>query len=252
VWNSGSKWGNSFFPITTLEKRVERFQMQRREYLRIFHEEFTSMPLSQGIATLPSLVVLDHILTTYEIRKVLEFGRGLGTLTKFMGSNFDVEIYSLETNDYCITKSRENLIGVEYQDFRSIREIPDSVLESIDLVVIDGPISKSDFKLVIRSTRKRIYFFENHQLISKIRIILALFLKGRTCRYIEIFPYHDNQGPSYVISLPRSSVFVLASNFVSLGMQQVPRLVRFVVYKILSRENPFSDSYSVSKWNPSG
>jgi hypothetical protein len=225
--------------------------VKRREYLDSFRRDFSSMPKSQGIATLPSLIVLDHILTTYEISNVLEIGRGLGTLTKFMGSNYDLEIYSLESNDYCRTKSKENLIGVACFDFKSIQDIQDSILESIDLVVIDGPISKSDFKLVVDSTRIRIYFFENHQLISKIRIILAVFSKGRACRYVEIFPFHDYQGPSYVISLPRRSILALALNIASLGMQQFPRLVKWVFIKMLRRENPFSDSYSISKWNPS-
>ncbi len=229
--------------------RHKIIKKSRRLELEEFRNEFAQKPLSSGIATLPSLLVLDSILRTYEIKNVLEIGRGLGTLTKFIGQNFNVNIYSVESDSYCIKESALNCTGISYSHFREIHEIDFSILESLDLVVIDGPIPRSSFRSLFNSNKNRIFFFENHQLVTKIRVLSFLFSRGRHSRYVEMFPFHNFEGPSYVVSLPRWSLLSLFSNYISLWILLAPRFIKHCFTKLTKRKNPFIDSYRVSQWN---
>jgi hypothetical protein len=136
--------------------------------------------LSAGIATLPSLIVLNGILQTYEIKEVLEIGRGLGTITKFMSKDFDLNIYSVETNLYCIEQSAIYLNEIIFSPVQHIMEVPTNILRKIDLVVIDGPISRAEFNLLFLGDGIRVFFFENHQIVSKARVLTYLFFSSKT------------------------------------------------------------------------
>ena len=222
----------------------------RQEYLSDFRAEFSNKLHSQGIATLPSITVLDLVLTIYPIKTVLEIGRGLGTLTAFMGRNYPLEIYSIEADDYCIKMSAANCAGISFKAFRSVSEVPTLVLEQTDLVVIDGPISKLDFSLLFQGTGTRIFFFENHQLITKCRILVGLFRRNIFSRYVEVFPRHDFEGPSYVVSRPARSRFSFFLNNFAVAVILLPRLMRHSLKKLSKGQNPLTDSYLMSKWNP--
>ncbi len=221
----------------------------RLDYLRDYRELFFDQAHSEGIATLPSLVVLDSILLTYPIQNVLEIGRGLGTLTLFMGANYDLTIYSIESNQYCITASQINCLPVNYSPFVSIPEIDRDHLKNLNLVVIDGPVSKFEFPMLFLGNGTRIYFFENHQLITKLRVMLRLFRNNRTCRYVEVFPTHNFEGPSYVVSLP-SHGLKSAWGYIPLFITILPRVFRHSLLKLGRLENPLDDSYHMSKWKP--
>lgn len=221
-----------------------------RDSLAKFREGFASKPLSSGIATLPSLIVLDSILKTYQISNVLEIGRGLGTLTKFIGEELDCVIHSVESNQYCINQSAFNCAGVEYLPYLGVSHIATESLHDIDLVVIDGPISRHEFPLLFLGDKVRIYFFENHQLVTKVRVLFHLFLQRRQARYVEVFPDHNFEGPSYVVSLPiMSKTSFLIGNTLSFVIMS-PRLLRHCVHKLKKFQNPLVDSYSISMWNP--
>ncbi len=221
-----------------------------RSHLKLFRDEFASKPLSAGIATLPSLIVLNGILQTYEIKEVLEIGRGLGTITKFMGKDFDLNIYSVETNLYCIEHSAINLKEIIYSPVQRIMEVPTNVLQKIDLVVIDGPVSRDEFDFLFLGDGIRVYFFENHQIVSKARVLTYLFFHRRHSRYVEIYPDHNFEGPSYVVSLPIWSSLTYFLNYLSLCITLVPRLTRHAFSKLRQRQNFLSDSYRLSKWDP--
>lgn len=225
-------------------------QQDIRSYLKLFRDEFATKPLSAGIATLPSLIVLNGILQTYAIKEVLEIGRGLGTITKFMGKDFDLNIYSVESNLYCIEKSAIYLNGINYSPVNYISEVTESILREIDLVVIDGPVSRGEFKFLFFGDGIRVFFFENHQIVSKARVITYLFFHGRHARYVEIYPDHNFEGPSYVVSMPVWSPLTFALNNLSLGITLLPRLTRHAFSKLRKRQNFLSDSYRLSKWDP--
>ena len=253
IWASRVYWfrlSYNKFPRPTTFLRSPLNYESRRDQLDKYRNDFAKMPHSQGIATLPSLIVLDGILNTYQITNVLEIGRGLGTLTKFMGQNFKLNIFSVEPDAYCIDESARNCAGVKYQHCNQLNHIGNSILKDLDLVVIDGPISKSQFKLIFESDKIRLYFFENHQIVTKMRVLLYLFFHGRHSRYVEIFPFHNFEGPSYIVSLPRWSNFSFATNYVALFLQLVPRIVKHCHFKLSKRQNPLTDSYRLSRWNP--
>jgi hypothetical protein len=221
-----------------------------RSYLKFSRDEFAAKPLSAGIATLPSLIVLNGILQTYEVKEVLEIGRGLGTITKLMGKNFDLNIYSIESNLYCIESSALYLKGINYSPFRSIIEVPTKILRKIDLVIIDGPVSRAEFKFLFLGDGIRIFFFENHQIVSKARVLTYLFFHRRASRYVEIYPDHNFEGPSYIVSQPVWSSLTNFLNYLSLGITLIPRLTRHAFLKLTERQNFLSDSYRLSKWDP--
>lgn len=223
---------------------------ERLQYLCDFRKLFLGKPGSEGIATLPSLVVLDSLLSTYPILTVLEIGRGIGTLTLFMGTNYDVTISSIESNEYCILESEKNCAEIDFRAFKLFEELSTHDLEEFDLIVFAGPVSNSDFKLLFLGLGVRIYFFENHQVITKVRVLHALFWRGRMSRYVEIFPTHTFEGPSYIVSSPRYSSASFLMTYLALFILILPRVLRHSVSKLAKRQNPLADSYLYSKWNP--
>ena len=118
-----------------LRPNSEDRQRAKRIYLR-----FKERPGSDHIASEHALAHLSALLRRYEVKSVLEFGAGIGTITYLLLDVLPkrVEIVTVEQNEFCLEQLNHNISSEERKRLSIVHEMSSNSDRSFDLVIIDG------------------------------------------------------------------------------------------------------------------
>lgn len=114
------------------------------------HRRFVSRPGADHIASRTSLAHLTAVLRTFECKRVLELGAGIGTITYLLLQK-QREVVALEHNSFCQHQLELNIPP----DLRShLRLVSDGAeIDGVfDLVIIDGKIPPATHRFLTPGT----------------------------------------------------------------------------------------------------
>jgi len=155
------------------------------------HASFASQAGAHAIATPINIeAIIDYCQST-KLRRVLEIGGGIGTLTFTVLSYSDAIIEVYEDSSYCRKKLRANLV-----DWRDRFQVIDSYdhypsASEYDLVIVDGP----DCNSLEERDRK------TSQVLSPLRSVGCFFIEGS--RYSQRRIAQQKMAESSLYSLRR-------------------------------------------------
>ena len=110
------------------------------------HRLFSAKPHAEHIASKFALAHLAAILRTYDVRSVLEFGAGIGTLTYLLlASRHDLTVVCTERKSLCLNCLEQNIPSGMRERLTIHAENPPSIEGTFDLVIIDGKIKNALF-----------------------------------------------------------------------------------------------------------
>ncbi|MAZ41033.1 hypothetical protein CL654_02860 [bacterium] len=101
-----------------------------------FYHKFHKKEGSDEIAAPATLQKLLNIIRRESVHSILEFGAGIGTITKFLLDNTSAHVTAYEHNPFCIQKMKENTNNDPRLTL--ITNPKEVVSGEYDLVVIDG------------------------------------------------------------------------------------------------------------------
>lgn len=134
---------------------------------------FESKPGSDHIATFSSQLNLLEVLIENGCDSVLDFGSGIGTLTKLVQSLGIKKIYSYERSEWCKLQAQRNL-----QPFSPIYVSDLSLLPSIEGIFIDDEISRKQIHQLLRQKHLKLIFIEGWRNKTASQVSHRLVLHG--------------------------------------------------------------------------
>ena len=153
---------------------------------RDIHKRFSWKTGSKHIATKFALAHLSAVLRTTEIRSVLEFGAGIGTISYLLLNELpnDVQVECTEHSDFCRSQLSHNIPSSLYERL-IIHETKQPMLKNqFDLVIIDGSVSRDTGFFADGS----ICFVEGNRRGIVDRIQRSLAERGLTCHFVNYMP----------------------------------------------------------------
>lgn len=183
-------------------------------HARLIFSEFKSKPGSEYIATEFALAHLSAILTTRRPQTVLEFGAGIGTITKLLVTHPHRPrvIVTTENNEYCISAFNENIDESILTSVTLVRSLDELLAQdqTYDLVIGDGGFyNKAAFKGVSEDTT---FFFDGSRAAH--RKLLRAYLAENGLGYSERnyprpgikFVFKKNPYRFWGVSIPRPKI----------------------------------------------
>jgi hypothetical protein len=163
-----------------MQVEVTRADWQKaREIYRLF----SAKPNSEHIASPFSLAHVAAILRLQEVRSVLEFGAGIGTITYLILSSSEAAVHATETHPLCLRALDENLPS-EYRGRLTIHSGRRPSLKGpFDLVVIDGGTDPGS-----AFGPGTIFFAEGDRTKARAAIEAAVAKQGLTCSFTHHCP----------------------------------------------------------------
>lgn len=144
--------------------------------------------------------------------QILELGAGIGTLTQCLLEKSDAVVTSVEENDWCLDRLRENTEHLRHFEILTAYSMVDSGSKA-DFLVIDinnGIYSVQN--LVENSPNLRVIFIEGHHLAHRLKISKSLFRLRKNQRLSDVREKRGKKGCAYFeISNPRVG-FLSGSN----------------------------------------
>ncbi len=107
------------------------------------YKKFCSYEGSEHIVSEFALKNILHLIKKFNVKKILEIGVGIGTISgsiiKFSEKeNLNIEVFGTEANEFCLRKTPTNL-GEHFDKlnlYEDLSEIQTS--EFFDLIIVDG------------------------------------------------------------------------------------------------------------------
>ncbi|MDP3994157.1 MAG: class I SAM-dependent methyltransferase [bacterium] len=160
------------------------------------HEMFRAQPASEHIAKPPTLEALFQVCQANDLKRVLELGGGLGTISRLLlkYSNAQLDIY--EHDVYFRDRLRENLAEFtgRYQILSDYRTLPPH--RDYDLVVVDGGHSRKDAPGEASGFNAAIWFYLNY-----LQSAPLVYVEGK--RHIQRLWARKAIAKRYIYSLQR-------------------------------------------------
>jgi hypothetical protein len=140
---------------------------------------FESKLGSQHIATFSSQLNLLDLLTEINCDTVLDFGSGIGTLTKLVQFTGVKNVYSYERSEWCKLQAQENLRPFSPVYFSELSHLP-----KIEAILIDDDISRRQINQLLRQPSLKLIFIEGwrNKTASQISHRLPFYGYGGTFR----------------------------------------------------------------------
>jgi hypothetical protein len=203
-----------------------------------------------GIATEMSYVSLFTWLLIVQPTSILEFGSGLGTLTKLVKRTVpEITLLGIETDlRLC---SYLQLLFPNYSFSRMLSE--DALLaQKPDFIIVDSPVTRSEMKILssyLSDSEQDIWvFFENLQIVSRFRFYLVGLAGSRSPRLFEnSFPKLNGQAALLLLQKKSSLVNVIVVFFHLLKTLIATVSIRWGIVGQLRKL--IRDSYTISTWD---
>lgn len=132
--------------------------MQIEKGIQLVQENFGNFINKDGsehIATLSSQINLYRLLKSYEPNQILDWGGGIGTLTKLCLEVVDkAKIHVFERNEWCIGEFNKNIPN--FKGF-IVKELN---YANYDFVIIDDDISRSEIHKILSFPGLKVIFVE--------------------------------------------------------------------------------------------
>jgi hypothetical protein len=160
---------------------------------RAVHMEFSRKPGAEHIASEFALAHLSALVRIVKPYRVLEFGAGIGTISRLLLQHTDRirRLVATESNQFCLDQLAKNIKGVDADRFHLISDPkPDYIRHApYDLVVIDGLLDADQFAGLGTGT---LCFIEGSRNSTRRAIVIALKARGLKCHFVNY-----NQGIQY-------------------------------------------------------
>jgi len=203
-----------------------------------------------GIATEMSYVSLFTYLLMLQPNSILEFGSGLGTLTKLVQkSRPEARLLGIETElRLC------SYLQLSFPNYSFSRVLAENALlaQQPDFIIVDSPVTRKEMKILssyLSEIDQDIWvFFENLQIVSRFRFWLAGLAGGRSPRLFEnSFPKLNGQAALLLLQKKPSMV-----NVIVVFLHLLKTLVATISIRrgIVGRlRELIRDSYTISTWD---
>ena len=159
---------------------------------RDIYKRFSQKSGSEHIATEFALAHLSAVLRTSDIRSVLEFGAGIGTISYLLLSKLpdDVKVECTEHSAFCRAQLLHNIPSDLYDRLVIHETKTPMITTQFDLVIIDGSASRDAGFLAPGS----ICFVEGNRHVARDRIERSLAERRLTCNFAN----HQRIAPKVV------------------------------------------------------
>jgi hypothetical protein len=150
------------------------------EIVDLNFKKFQSLPGSQHIASRSSQLNLLEISKKLVPKKILDYGAGIGTLTKLMLDATHAKIWAVEKNNWCKNQFFMNIEVSDRVEF--CQAIPYS--SDFDLIIIDDEIKFNEIYLLIKNTTGNFsVFIEGWRNLTVAKFSFALLILAKSANY---------------------------------------------------------------------
>lgn len=181
---------------------------------------FSKLEGSDHIATFSSQLNLLEAINGLEIKKALDWGAGIGTISNLLAKNKDCLITAYELNIWCQNQFTRNL--EQKKLFKLTGEFPLDF--DYDLIVIDDDINRGQIIKLLNNRTLKVVFVEGWRNKTVGHISFGLLLRGKTAQFKRCssrlleFDLHgkngtrvEKAGAYFIIGVEKKS-FLLALN----------------------------------------
>jgi hypothetical protein len=140
---------------------------------------FKQLEGSKHIATFSSQLNLLEIIQDYEIKKALDWGAGIGTISNLLKKSKDCYVTAYELNKWCRDQFKGNLALIK--EIGLTDEFPS--ISDFDLIVIDDDINRKQIRLLLKSKNIKIIFIEGWRNKTVGHVSLGLLLRGKSAQF---------------------------------------------------------------------
>lgn len=139
---------------------------------------FESQPGSDHIATFSSQLNLLDLLTEIRCKSILDFGSGIGTLTKLVQVLNVENVVSYERSEWCKIQALDNLQPFIPNYVTDLAQLP-----MIEAVCIDDQISRKQIRQLLRQPNLKVIFIEGWRNKTASQISHRLVLHGYSASF---------------------------------------------------------------------
>lgn len=141
---------------------------------------FESKPGSDHIATFSSQLNLLDLLAEIKCDSVLDYGSGIGTLTKLVHVLGIKKIYNYERSEWCKFQAQANL-----RPFLPVYISELSLLPQVEAILIDDEISRKQISQLLRLPRIKVIFIEGWRNKTASQISHRLPFHGYSAKFVR-------------------------------------------------------------------
>ena len=152
------------------------------------YRRFCALEGSEYIATEFALFQILRIISIFNIKSILELGLGIGaiadTVLQFSrGSDYDLEYFGTEGNDYCQKELEKNVNDFSrVRRFTSLEEI--NTENKFDLIIVDG-LDQNLEKIVSYCKSRTILFIEGDR-SPQAEMLMSIFPRSKQVNVISL------------------------------------------------------------------
>jgi hypothetical protein len=137
------------------------------------YQLFKSKIGSAHIATFSSQLNLIELLEQNKCQSVLDYGSGIGTLTKLMEKIGITSIYSYEQSDWCREQAIANLYPIAPKYLNDLSE-----KVAFEAICVDDEISRRQIVQVLRQEKLKVIFIEGWRNKTAAQVSRRLLMYG--------------------------------------------------------------------------
>jgi spore coat polysaccharide biosynthesis predicted glycosyltransferase SpsG len=159
------------------------------------YKRFCGLEGNEYIASEFALETIIKILNTFKIDTILELGLGIGsicdTVLKYSKkNNKNISYAGTESNDFCLSQLKENII--DYNQIELYSELNQIKSKKFDLIIIDG-YDDSLKKIIAYCNKNTIVFIEGDRK-GQTESLMQIFPR---CKYVNVITLNKNRAYSH-------------------------------------------------------
>ena len=168
---------------------------------------------SDHIAGSNALEAIYKIIQKENLKNILEFGSGIGTMSYFCLKNSEAKLDLYEENEFCLNEINKNLTGFEnrYKIFQD-KENFECRFDNYDLVIVDGGWNKL-FKDLVKKAEIKQIFFEGKRRRAQLDF-LRLLKNKYICQHYRYIIYKGEKSGYLMILEPEKNCLKRQLNFI--------------------------------------
>lgn len=186
--------------------------------LRSLHSTYSNAPGGEQVATWFSFYELYRVLESNSLRKIVELGGGIGTLSELTLHNTQAKLEIFEANQFCL--NRLFALQARFSQRVTIHEQYDKaevVLSEADLIVLDVNRSIFDAARIVPVVGDTVIFVEGHQIQQRWALMKSLLYNRRHFNYQDKRPGPQEKGCLVLTLTSRQGIIGSARSFFKSG-----------------------------------